>query len=593
MQETGKKYSQFRTKVLKIFLFVGIVPLLVISFVNLATVIQTRLEDVSQFQLQVLSGTNEKIRRYLEQKTSVFNLVVELTPAPATLSEIEIARLNFLIENLMQEAKDVKEISFIDKYGNEIVKKTEIQEEAPVLENVSTRDDFQIAISGNNYFGPVNFTTGGPIMRIASPIKNRNREIIGAISAEIDLKPIDNIISNLRLGIQGFVYLIDEQGNLIASSNKLFANFGQNLSHINLIDDVLKNKIHEGKSLKDTYENSLGQRVIFSGRPVETVRWFIVSEWPWDDAFSVVQIMLNRFLMILGITLILIMVFSLFFTRLVVKPVEVLSRGADEISKGNFDYKINIKTRDELEKLGERFNKMITVLKENQRLRDEFVFLAAHELRAPVSVIKGYLSMILNGDYGKVNKEMEGALGVVNTSNERLVKLVEDLLEIAKSEAGEMEIEVKPVVIQESIKEVLKEFENSASKKGISLIYKDSEKVIKVMADSFRLKEVISNLIDNAIRYTMSRGDITVSHEIKENYLITHVKDCGVGIAEERIKKLFTKFYRVKAKETQDIEGTGLGLFICKEIVERMGGKIWAESQLGKGSTFSFSLILA
>jgi len=75
--------------------------------------------------------------------------------------------------------------------------------------------------------------------------------------------------------------------------------------------------------------------------------------------------------------------------------------------------------------------------------------------------------------------------------------------------------------------------------------------------------------------------------------LITHVKDCGVGIAEERIKKLFTKFYRVKAKETQDIEGTGLGLFICKEIVERMGGKIWAESQLGKGSTFSFSLILA
>jgi len=110
------------------------------------------------------------------------------------------------------------------------------------------------------------------------------------------------------------------------------------------------------------------------------------------------------------------------------------------------------------------------------------------------------------------------------------------------------------------------------------------------MADAFKLKEVISNLVDNAIKYAIKPGKITINHEIKDNFLITNIKDEGMGISDDNIKKLFTKFFRVKNRETQDIEGTGLGLFICKEIVERMKGKIWAKSQLGKGSTFSFSL---
>ena len=125
------------------------------------------------------------------------------------------------------------------------------------------------------------------------------------------------------------------------------------------------------------------------------------------------------------------------------------------------------------------------------------------------------------------------------------------------------------------------------------MVYQELDKDRHVMADSHKLKEVITNLLDNAIKYTMGQGEVEISHEIKGNYLVTHIKDTGIGVSQENAKKLFSKFYRVKTKETKDIVGTGLGLFICKEIIERMRGKIWARSQLGKGTTFSFSLPLA
>lgn len=573
-------------------LFIGLAPLLVISAVSLTTVIETRLENISELESQVIDSAAEKIKRYLDQKMSVFNLVVDLEIE--NISEVEKEKIDFLAKGLKEATGNVEELVFIDRDGRELAKETNTLQTEPLsLQGVSERDDFETAIAGKNYFGPVEYNLAEPTMIIASQIENKNRQIIGVISAEINLKPVEEEISQIRLGEKGFVYLVDEQGKLITSSNKNFASQGEDLTRLSLVKDVVSGKTHNGLSEEDRYKNPLADTVIFSGKTVEKVGWAVMVEWPWQDAFSVVWTMLTRFLLILFVSLILVAGFSVFFGHLVVKPVEILSKGADEISKGNFDYKISIKTKDELEKLGERFNKMISVLKENQRLRDEFVFVAAHELRAPVTVIKGYLSMVLEGDYGKISKETKSVLETASNLNERLVKLVFDLLEVARSEAGKMEIEVKPTSVKESVQEVLKEFENMAIQKGIQLVYKGLAQDAKAMADGYRVKEVLTNLIGNAIKYTLGKGTVEISHEVKDNYLITNVRDEGMGISEENVKKLFSKFFRVKTEETREIEGTGLGLFICKEIIERMAGKIWATSQLDKGSTFSFSLRLA
>ncbi len=122
------------------------------------------------------------------------------------------------------------------------------------------------------------------------------------------------------------------------------------------------------------------------------------------------------------------------------------------------------------------------------------------------------------------------------------------------------------------------------------MIYQPQANLPKVLADPDKLKEVIKNLVDNAIKYTIGKGTVTVTHEIKQNMLLTHIKDTGIGIPKSKQRNLFQKFFRVKAKGTEEITGTGLGLWIIKQLVEKMQGKIWVQSEEEKGSTFSFSL---
>lgn len=587
-----KKYFTFRSKVLVVLLSIGIVPLLIISLVSLATIIRTRLRNISELQLRTLNVASEKVKGHLYEKMSVFNLVIDLEPD--NVSKISVNNLRFIAQGLKEAAGDVKEISFIDKLGKEVVVESEVRGgKSFVLKDVNQKEGFKTAISGEDYIGPVYYTLSGPVVHIASQIENKNRQIIGVIYAEVGLGSIEEEISQLKTGEEGFVYLVDRKGNLITSSNKDFASQGENLRHILLVADVLRGQTHSGLSGGDRYKNALGQEVIFSGIPLAMSGWSVISEWPRDDAFSVVEVVIKQFLVILFVSLVLIIIFSLLLARLVVKPIEKLSRGAREISKGNFDHKINIKTGDELERLGERFNEMQKILKTNQRLRDEFVFIAAHELRAPVTVIRGYISMILGGDAGPVSPELKKFLSPVEQSGYGLNQLVEDLLQVARSEAGRLEIKVGPVDAVEQAKNVLQELKILSDKKKIKLVHNIQPNLPKVMADSGKLQEVIKNLVNNSIKYTLGEGTITVGYEIKESMLIIHVKDTGIGMSKEDQKKLFQKFYRVKATETEKVQGTGLGLWIVKQILERMKGKIWLISEKGKGSTFSFSLPIA
>ncbi|MCK5320618.1 HAMP domain-containing histidine kinase, partial [Candidatus Parcubacteria bacterium] len=164
-----------------------------------------------------------------------------------------------------------------------------------------------------------------------------------------------------------------------------------------------------------------------------------------------------------------------------------------------------------------------------------------------------------------------------------------DLLEVARSEAGKMKIEMKEVDIGERINMVIKELESLAREKNIKMNY-SCEKDFIVLSDEYKLSEVLVNIIGNAIKYTIDNGSIDISHSQKDGFLITRVKDHGIGMDKEQMEKLFTKFYRVQTDVTTKIEGTGLGLFICKEIIERMNGSIWVESEAGRGSIFCFSL---
>jgi len=226
---------------------------------------------------------------------------------------------------------------------------------------------------------------------------------------------------------------------------------------------------------------------------------------------------------------------------------------------------------------------------ELQKMKDEFVYVVAHELGNPIFALDGYLSIVENKKFDKETKEMIKDAKRINSD---LSSLVNDLLEVARNETGRLTFEISKFDINQVICEVIENSVFKARKKNISIDYK-STKTPDVLGNEKKIKEVMTNLIDNAIKYTPNKGKVNIRTKKINNYLEVSVADNGIGLTKEEQKHLFEKFYRAKNKNTESITGTGLGLFIAKQIVEKCGGSISAESTAGKGSIFTVNLKLS
>ncbi len=240
--------------------------------------------------------------------------------------------------------------------------------------------------------------------------------------------------------------------------------------------------------------------------------------------------------------------------------------------------------------------KLESANKELERLdqaKSEFLSIASHQLRTPLTVIKGYTSMVQEGSFGKVPVKIAGILDKVFISTERLISLVESLLNISRIEAGRIEFDMQPVDLTEVIKLLVADFQQKAAAKGLVLEFTPEKNVPAASTDPQKVKEVISNLLDNAIKYT-EKGSINVGLHPESQSIVFTSQDTGLGIEPEDLPRLFNKFVRGKGMQQVHTEGTGLGLYFARMVVEQMGGRIWAESEgKGKGSKFSFSLPMA
>jgi len=231
-----------------------------------------------------------------------------------------------------------------------------------------------------------------------------------------------------------------------------------------------------------------------------------------------------------------------------------------------------------------------------ERLKTEFVSIAAHQLRTPLSAVKWTLKMILDGDLGEVPERQREFLNKTYISNERMIRLINDLLNITRIEEGRFLYSVQKRDIIEVAEKVVTSSKEEAQRRGIHFEFKKPrEKIPKVKIDSEKISLVLQNLLDNAIHYTKIGGHVKVSIDYlkdKEKIIIS-VKDTGIGIFKDQQRRVFSRFFRGTNAIKTETEGTGLGLFIAKNIVEAHNGKIWFESKKNEGSTFHFSLPIA
>ena len=229
--------------------------------------------------------------------------------------------------------------------------------------------------------------------------------------------------------------------------------------------------------------------------------------------------------------------------------------------------------------------------RELNQLMSDFLSVATHELKAPMAVIKGNINNIEDGIFGEVPEKISPQLRAMEQQTDRLAGLINDLLNVSRIEQGKITYTIENVDLSKTLADIVAFYHDKSTSKGINIHY-EQKTPMNVMVDAGRAQEIFTNLIDNAVKYTVEARDVFITHEVVKGMVVTRVRDGGIGIDAEEQKRLFQRFYRVQNEKTSSIGGTGLGLWIIKKYIDAMGGKIEVSSMKDAGTEFSVYLPL-
>lgn len=307
------------------------------------------------------------------------------------------------------------------------------------------------------------------------------------------------------------------------------------------------------------------------------------------DFYENFQASFNEALLIavLSATVIAVLV-SWLLSRNIVSPVQAIMSASQRIAAGHYDERVNAQGADEIAQLAARFNQMASHLEQVETMRRQLIGDVTHELRTPLTSIKGYMEGLVDGVL-PANAE---TFNQIHHEADRLSRLVDDLQELSRVESKAYSLDVRSVSVSSLVQTTLKRLSPQATAKRITLRLNLPADLSLIHADEDRITQVLVNLTANAIQYTPEDGEVTLSAARHGDEIHISVKDTGIGIPQEHLANIFTRFYRVdKSRSRNAGGGSGIGLTIARHIVEAHGGKIWVQSGgEGKGSTFSFSL---
>ncbi len=378
-------------------------------------------------------------------------------------------------------------------------------------------------------------------------------------------------------GVQTFV---EQLGNL----------YGQHI----ILTDVNKMVMadSEGSLLGEQYKpDSLGKNLVPLGqaKPIGTI--YITAKPTTDLNIASLQITFNRIGLffvwggLIAVASALVLTFVL--SRPILAPIRALTRTAKQLGQGNFSQRVDYRGKGEIGELARTFNSMAGDLERAEKLRRNLVADTAHELRTPLSNIRGYLEAIRDGavppDAATINSLYEEAT--------LLSRLIDDLQELALADAGDLNLTRQAEDIAGIINQAMLAMQAQANAKGISLLTDLLEELPLCDIDAQRIRQVLRSLLANAVAYTLTGGTITVKARQKDDcWVVVAVADTGVGIPAEDLPYIFERFYRVDKSRARATGGYGLGLTIAKRLVEAHGGKIEVQSEVGKGSRFTFTV---
>ena len=571
--------SPFRTKITLLFIALMATPILLLGYSAMYLIQSAHHNDVSALELQLIGQKEAEINKYFADTLGVLELQVAFTQD----SDISLSDQKFLLDGMMQSNKAFEEVAFLTRSGMETSKIMRDEASSTELLDRSLEPYTASILSGSDYIGPIYQTLRGPMVTIGAPVRNQNGDIIQALVAEVNLSSLSASIDISRLGTEGYIILIDEQGRIVAGGPDQSYR-GELVSGAPQVASLQKTGMLPEE--QKYYRSFLtGLPVIADGAVMQPSHWIVYAEWPIDDANQILNDVRMQILLLTILCIAAGVVLAPLFARRITRPIELLRNDAAKVAEGNLDGTLSIATGDELEYLAASFSKMKEGLRQLEELRGEFTHVISHELRAPVTSIRGYVSMLREGEAGELPETARTYIDRVWQSADHLAILINDLLDVAKMEAGKFTVEMTAVDISAVTREVVDELAPLSRERGISVSYEPNG-IPNVTADRTRLKQVAVNILSNAVKYSAADQPVRIEQRVENGTVVTSIINVGAGISLDEQQNVFQKYFR--AKSHAKIIGTGLGLYIVKQLVERMGGTISFKSEPGKETSFTF-----
>lgn len=584
-----------------VLLFAAVIGLALIAN-NLVSVWFTYGEyhdDLVRFQKEQASAAASKITQFVKEIEGQLGWTTHLSWRTPTTEQRELDGLR-----LLRQVPAITELALLDDQGREQLHiSRQAEDRIAAGTDYSGEDRFKVALADKVYYGPVYFRRETePYMTLSVAGARRD----GGVSvAEVNLKHIWDVVSQIRVGQKGRAYVVDSQGRLIAHPDISLVLRNTDLSQLGQVKSAraaLASGVDEPPQI---VLDAHGGRVLSAFAPADPLNWLVFVELPEGEANAPLYGALLRSVVVLLVGLLVACLTAVLMARRMSVPIEALSSGAARIGTGALDHRLDIKTGDELETLGEQFNRMASRLQGSyadlERKVDErthqlqaanlsksrFLAAASHDLRQPLHALNLFVAQLRSetdpAERKRLAARIEGAV-------ENMNGLFNALLDISKLDSGALKPNLSDFAVAGVLKRIEATFAAAAREKGLSFHVVPSS--AWVHSDAILLERILLNLVSNAVRYTEA-GGVVVGCRRKGRALRIDVCDTGSGIATDQQRSIFNEFYQVVPKEKGGGDGLGLGLAIVERLGALLDHPISLESVVGKGSRFSVAAPIA
>lgn len=399
-----------------------------------------------------------------------------------------------------------------------------------------------------------------------------------------------NTVNHLDSNLGTEVWAVDENGIVIAAAAEHLNCEGSTLSSAEL------KEMQSGRlTVSNGYSEYFKDPVIRVTTPIIDNNKVIGAVIVYSPVKGIDEATRRLVLMMIFaaiISLAIALIFCIYTSKKIAKPVQKMAEASKEVADGNKFTHVPVSTEfKEFNQLAGSFNHMLERIEQNEKRMKDFVGNVSHELKSPLTSIKGFIEALIDGK-GKTAERTQKFLSIMDKEANRLIKLIDDLLILCKADSN-LEVEPQKINVNKLIQEVITNFEVNALHKSVSFKLNYTNKLLYAKVEPHSLKQIMINLLDNAIKYSPEKSQILVTVSCTSDEVEISITDRGPGIPEEDIPNIWDRFYRVDKARSRETGGTGLGLAIVKELIDKNGGEISVKSNIGKGTTFKFKLPIA